>query len=112
LSPACSCYDLTHIDPHSPPTRRSSDLVNGGGELIWWDYAGKNALIADMELGQDSDYVFRYFNDMWLPTFAVIWARFERAQQIGFEYNSAPPQFGELKLNQQVDFYLVTANWK
>ncbi len=93
-----------------PIGRYEDQNVQAGGELIWWDYAGKHAVIADVLMGQNQDYVVRYINDMWYPTLAIVWARFDRSRELSFEYN--PGEFGEIKLKQRVDFYLAQAFWR
>lgn len=92
-----------------PIGRYDNQNVQAGGELIWWDYAGKHAIIADVLMGQSQDYIFRYINDMWYPTLGLIWARFERSRELGFQYTEEG-QVGEIKLRQLVDYYLATAN--
>lgn len=96
-----------------PIGRYDNQNVQAGGELIWWDYAGKHALIADVLLGQNQDYIVRYINDMWYPTLALVWARFNRSREIGFVYTGGEdPQVGDIKLRQQVDFYFASANMR
>lgn len=94
-----------------PIARYDNQNVQAGGELIWWDYAGKHALIADAMLGQSQDFIVRYINDMWYPTLGLIWARFERSRELGFQYTDSG-QVGEIKLRQLIDFYLLTANMR
>ncbi len=104
---------IRDLEPPSfvPIARYEDQNVQAGGELIWWDYAGKHALIADVLMGQNKDFIVRYFNDMFRPTLGLIWARFDRKRESGFQI-SDEGDFAELKLASRVDFYLAMLNWR